>query len=121
MLDIMPSKKLVRHEWSKHGTCSGMEPGEYFAKARRTFESVKVPPQYQQPKLQVVTTPSELRGRFARENPQFPADSFAAVCSGRFLQEVRACFTADFQPRACSKDVLKSQCKASEIILRPVR
>src|SRR5579862_285274 len=24
MLDIMPSPELVRHEWAKHGTCSGL-------------------------------------------------------------------------------------------------
>jgi ribonuclease T2 len=121
MLDIMPSKSLIRHEWKKHGTCSGMEPETYFAKAREAFQSVRIPRQYRQPKVQVVTTPVELRSRFAKENANFPRDSFAAVCSGRFLSEVRACLTKDFRPRACSADVLRSQCKAPEIILRPVR
>ena len=121
MLDIMPSPALVRHEWKKHGTCSGMEPQEYFAKARQAFVSVKVPVQYQQPKVQVVSTPNEVRSRFVKDNPGFPKDSVAAVCSGRFLQEVRVCLTKDLKARACSADVLRNQCRAPEIILRPVR
>jgi ribonuclease T2 len=24
MMDVMPSKKLIIHEWKKHGTCSGL-------------------------------------------------------------------------------------------------
>jgi len=31
MLDIMPSPTLVRHEWAKHGSCSGLDPAGYFA------------------------------------------------------------------------------------------
>jgi ribonuclease T2 len=121
MLDIMPSPKLVRHEWSKHGTCSGSEPKEYFDNARSAFRSIQVPEQYKRPKLQVVSNPAEMRRRFAAANPKFKEDSFAVTCSGRFLREVRVCLTTDFNPRACSKEVLRSQCKVDEMILRPVR
>lgn len=121
MLDIMPAPGLVRHEWKKHGTCSGMDPKTYYAKARQAFTSVKVPTQYQQPKVQVVSTPAEVRGRFVKDNQGFPKDSVAAVCSGRFLQEVRICLTKDLKARACSAEVLRNQCRTPEIILRPVR
>ena len=121
MLDVMPSPKLVRHEWTKHGTCSGLEAKEYFAEARRAFEGIKVPDQYKRPKLRVMAKPAEMRKRFAEANPKFNQDSFAVVCSGRFLQEVRVCMTSDFEPRDCNRDVLKNQCRVDEIILRPVR
>ena len=29
MLDIMPSPRLVFHEWDRHGTCSGLSPKAY--------------------------------------------------------------------------------------------
>jgi ribonuclease T2 len=121
MLDIMPSPGLVRHEWSKHGTCSGLEPEKYFESARNAFRSINIPDQYKRPKLQVVSNPGEMRKRFAEANPKFQENSFAVACSGRFLQEVRVCLTTDFEPRACSKDVLRGQCKVDEMILRPVR
>ena len=30
MLDLMPAPGLVFHEWDEHGTCSGLQPREYF-------------------------------------------------------------------------------------------
>ena len=35
MLDIMPSKRLIFHEYRKHGTCSGLGVDGYFDLARR--------------------------------------------------------------------------------------
>ena len=44
MRDIMPSKNLMIHEYRAHGTCSGLDPAQYFAVARRLYERVSVRP-----------------------------------------------------------------------------
>src|SRR5690242_9316086 len=30
LLDIMPDRHLIQHEWLAHGTCTGLPPSEYF-------------------------------------------------------------------------------------------
>ena len=32
VMDVMPSKKLIIHEWKKHGSCSGLSQAAYFNK-----------------------------------------------------------------------------------------
>jgi ribonuclease T2 len=37
MLDMMPSRRLIAHEWEKHGTCTGLSPQQYFGNIRRAY------------------------------------------------------------------------------------
>ena len=41
--DVMPSKNLIIHEYRAHGTCSGLEPDQYFGLARDLYERVRNP------------------------------------------------------------------------------
>ena len=50
MLNFMPTRGLIQHEWQEHGTCSGLSAQDYFAKVEQAFRSVRVPEQY--PKLE---------------------------------------------------------------------
>jgi ribonuclease I len=43
MRDIMPSKGLIIHEYRTHGTCSGLDPVQYFGVARELYERVRIP------------------------------------------------------------------------------
>lgn len=123
MLDIMPSPRLVDHEWTKHGSCSGLSPEHYLEESREAFEKVKIPGPYRAPLQQVMISPEAMRAAFTQANPEFGPLGFAVLCSGngRYLQEVRACLTKDLTGRACSAEVLKSACRSSQVIMRPVR
>src|SRR5690606_36554500 len=35
MLDVMPSQRLIYHQWDKHGTCTGLSPNSYFENVRK--------------------------------------------------------------------------------------
>ena len=40
MQGIMPDKGIVIHEYTTHGTCSGLSPAAYFAAARKAYRQV---------------------------------------------------------------------------------
>jgi ribonuclease T2 len=123
MLNIMPSPSLVKHEWSKHGTCSGLSPKEYFEEATDAFESIKIPSAYQKPATALTLSPGKITEDFVTSNQAFGEQGFTVACSsnGRYLQEVRACLTKDMEGRACNREVQQEACKSNQVILRPVR
>jgi ribonuclease T2 len=120
MIGIMPSARLIRHEWSKHGTCSGLAAGRYFALVRDAHKSVRVPPEFQAPVRNVMVAPKQLKQRFLDVNKVADASTVAVLCSGRFLREVRVCLDKNLRPRACGKDV-RDGCRVTEMIVQPVR
>src|SRR5262249_53876745 len=116
LLDIMPSEPLIRHEWNKHGTCSGMNEKEYFEMGERAFHKVVIPAVYRQPLQQIQVAPRQIKENFARSNPSFPPGAFSVQCSGnRFLSEVRVCLTKDLQPRTCGAGT-RDTCRSGEVI-----
>lgn len=124
MLDIMPSSRLVIHEYRKHGTCSGLSPEEYFKVSRRFFETVRIPPRYEQPSQAFTVSPAEIIRDFLAVNPKLKADQLAIACGGRGsqLREVRVCFSREGTFRACGhNEDARRLCGASRLFVPPVR
>jgi ribonuclease T2 len=124
MLDIMPSRGLVIHEYRKHGTCSGLDPQNYYAAARRLFNSVRIPEAYRNPFETLNASPRDLASQFARANPQLKPGSIAIACggSGNRLKEIRICFTKDGASRECGdNENQRKLCSAEQVYIPPVR
>ena len=119
-LPLMPSSKLIQHEWDKHGTCSGLDTAAYFDLIRSVREGVKIPDDYTAPIKQVTARRTDIKEKFVAANAGYALDSLHLLCSGRFLSEVRVCFSKDMKPRACSADV-RDACSTDPVILRPLR
>ncbi len=120
MLDIMPAEGLIRHEWRKHGVCSGMDAYEVLRESRQAFQAVRIPAAFRGPSAQVTVKPAAFKRQLAEANPGWREGTLAILCSGRFLQEVRVCMTKDLQPRKCPPSV-RDRCSATEMLVRPVR
>lgn len=123
MLDIMPARGLVIHEYREHGTCSGLSPQDFFAAARRAFESITIPDRYVRPAEPISVSPQQLESDFLAANPQLSEDMMSVVC-GRHsrLRELRICLSNDLQPRACGPNENQHRlCRAETITLPPVR
>jgi ribonuclease T2 len=125
MLDIMPSKRLVFHEYRKHGTCSGLGVDGYFDLSRRLYEKVKVPPRFVHvADERMMVGVGELIGDFLQANPGLKPDMMSVRCggAGHRLKEVRVCFTKSGEFRSCGRNEDQRRlCSAERMYVPPVR
>lgn len=124
MLDIMPSKALVIHEYRKHGMCSGLRPDAYYESARQLFKSITIPKRFVNPFENQFVSPDELVDEFTEVNPGLAPEMMAVSCagSGNRLRELRICFSKDGKPTACgSNENQRRLCTARTMFVPPVR
>jgi ribonuclease T2 len=120
MLDLMPARGLIIHEWRKHGVCVGQAPGAYFEMIRRARAAVKIPPQYLEPQTALDVTPGEVEEAFVAANPGMSRAGVAVSCGGTRLSGVRICMTRDLQFRDCP-EVDRRACTRDKLTMPPVR
>lgn len=124
MLDIMPFRKLVIHEWRKHGSCSGLSQEAYFAATRALFGRVRIPARYLAPQADIVTTPGQLATDFVKTNRDLTAAMISVQCGNARdrarLSELRICFDRAGSFIACGTNEA-ARCRARQLVMPPVR
>jgi ribonuclease T2 len=118
ILDIMPSPNLIRHEWTRHGTCSGLDAEGYFSTARKAMQSIRIPPRFAAPKEYMNPSPGEVTQEFLKANPGLTEDGISIGCSSNYLSEVRICLDRNLKPIRCAS---KRDCRATNVRMPPVR
>jgi ribonuclease T2 len=118
MADFMPDVGLVAHEWSTHGTCSGLDAESYFKLLRQAFTSVKIPVRFAAPHDSFSIPPQEVKSAFVEANPNFSAGEMTVSCGNNYLTAVSMCMTKDLKPTACQN---LRDCRANVIRVTPVR
>jgi ribonuclease T2 len=113
--DIMPSKNLVIHEYRAHGTCSGLEPAQYFSLARDLYERVSIPPRFSGTEQGLDLTHAKIEADFLRSNAWLKPNMIVVSCRGQKLLDVRICFGRDLFPRACGSNEEQRVCPAGLI------
>lgn len=120
MLDLMPARPLVIHEWKKHGVCTGQSAGAYFETVRRARAVVKIPEEYLEPKEAMTVSPDEVEDAFVKANPGMSRAGVAVTCGSRHLNEVRVCMTRELKLRECP-EIDRRACRRDKLYMPPVR
>jgi ribonuclease T2 len=124
LADIMPARGLIYHEWSAHGTCSGLDPEGYFALLRRAYASIVIPQEFSAPSQAIQQSPDAVAQAFVHANARLGTGSVVVICSGQEtprLREVHICLDRDLKPRSCSHDAMRGACTAEQLIIAPIR
>ncbi len=104
-----PSAQLLQHEYAKHGTCMGVPPAQYFARATGLFARLRMPDMNalsRRPNL----TAAQFAAAFARANRGIAPNMLRVTANRRgWLDEVWLCMNTRFAFTACpaSKGGLK--------------
>lgn len=120
VLDLMPSPRLVFHEWDRHGTCSGLTPHAYFETMRKARAAVKIPDDYLALGQPTMVTAADVADAFVKANPNLSRDDVAVMCDKKRLSEVRICLTRSFAFRVCP-EVTQRACKLERMTMPAVR
>ena len=119
-LNYIPIPSLIQHEWSTHGSCTGLSAADYFAALRKARDSVTLPVDLNQPVQKLQLSPAQVESKVAAANPSFPSTAFRTSCyKDAELEEVRVCLNKDLSPRACGSSA--GECALSNVTLLPVR
>jgi ribonuclease T2 len=100
--DIYPDPGLLQHEWSTHGTCSGLSPNAFFNEARTAYDSVVIPAKLKNLTSQVSMPPQQILVLFTQANPTIPQASLALTCGSNYLTAVEVCMDKSLHPTACT-------------------
>ena len=100
---MMPSARLMQHEWSTHGTCGWADADAYFAASARAWQRVMRPNLASRDAG--IETAGDIRDAFVALNPGLPRHAVHVERSTRgWLVGVRLCMDRTFEYRACPGD-----------------
>jgi len=117
---VYPSEGLARHEWRKHGACTGLSPEAYFASAKRARDSIVMPDAFKAPSAPQSFAPSDIERAFAALNPGLRPQTMAVVCAGGELEEARFCLSRDLRQFVDCPEVARASCRSAAIAVAPV-
>ena len=114
---VFPEEGLARYQWEKHGTCSGLGPGEYFDDVATARSRVVIPEPFRNPAREVATTAQEIERAFVAANRGLRADMIGLSCSRGALKEVRICLSKDVRGFVSCPEVGRSSCRGRDVTL----
>lgn len=117
VLQDMLSASLIQHEWDTHGTCSGLNPFDYFSAIVQARAAVQIPVQITSIEGPITESPGQIEAQFTAANPSFPKTAFRTSCPRGAFEEERICFDRSLTPRACTSST--GECAVPAVVIRP--
>jgi ribonuclease T2 len=114
MMDIMPSRGLIGHQWRKHGSCSGLSQERYFFAVRAARARVSIPAALDKLSDPQMFRPNDVEAAFRSANPSLPSNAIAVTCRSEQFAEVRVCFDRRLAFSACP-EVDRRACRAGRM------
>lgn len=115
----MPDLGLARHEWKKHGSCSGLSQRDYFNTMERAYRAFHQPSVLEQVSYSRTLNRNDVVKSITDANPALAANAISLQCGRQgVLSEIRLCLDGNLSPVACAANSGRG-CPATVTILPP--
>lgn len=118
---VLPEVGLARHQWRKHGTCSGLSAEAYFEATAAAKAKVKIPAALNAPRHSQRITVLEVERAFAEANPGLRTDMMGVTCERGMIEEVRICLSRDLRSFQPCPEVNRDSCRARDFTVPSAR
>ena len=115
---IVPAE-ILQHEWTKHGTCSGLSGNAYFDLIRKSWSSLTIPTDFKAPARSFTVRPTDLKKEFHDANGTIDPQDVVIGAGRGYLQSVEICLTKQGAPMHCPATVYDYN--GGTIIVPPLR
>lgn len=116
--DLFGSSGAAWHQWRKHGRCSGLMPGAYFAASAEALEA-RILPDLAGLAGGGAVPAIRIAGLAGMADPASGALSQVASCRDGHFLELRICLDREFRPRDCAADVIRRACRGPVALPAP--
>ena len=110
-----PEEGLARYQWRKHGSCTGLSAGQYFAEVQRARAAVTIPEAFRAPERAQTFDPLDVQRAFIEANRGLRPGMLGVSCRRGLLQEVRVCLSKDLRSFRPCPEVARNVCRTWEI------
>jgi ribonuclease T2 len=117
---LFGSARSARHQWAKHGVCSGLSADAYYDLSATAYARVTRPQVFRDLDDPVRLPARVVEQAFLRDNPALSADAITVTCRSGGIAEARICLTRDLDFRDCGADV-RRDCALDDALLAPIR
>ncbi len=118
-LPFIPSKRLIEHEWKKHGRCSGFNPKQFFDLSIQAYERIKIPRYFNDVNTSTTKKVGDIKELILQKNPNLKCDSIRVVNVNKEFSELRVCLDKSLQSINCPFPPLSNP--NNEVIIVPPR
>ncbi|MEK6750583.1 MAG: hypothetical protein AABY83_15495 [Pseudomonadota bacterium] len=107
IMEFMPSKYLIKHEWEKHGRCAGLKRSSYFHTIENLYRNLHLPSlppgRYTYDKLIATLTKNQTALRPEHIELACDEDMNGPRASATTLDEIRICYDRNGNFTACTE------------------
>jgi ribonuclease T2 len=108
-IDLFGAAGPAWHQWRKHGSCTGLDPTDYYTATRDAVGRLTLPADIS---AEVPIAPAAVEAALIAANPALDASMMITTCRQGLIVELRVCMTLDLQPRPCDPELFVRECKS---------